>query len=103
MDAENNNQSENTDGFTIEQLMDIWRLEGNKKDSELLNLLIVSLISSDTLLTKQDCLKSKNEIMKMKEALEKVPSVREDRRAFYNKLFMDSIEICDRDFNELPE
>lgn len=89
--------------LTVEQYMDIWRTEGNKADSVLVNILIVSLISSDTVLTKQDCLNSKQELLKLKEALEKVPEVRKDTAEQYMDIINQSIEICERDYKELPD
>ena len=89
--------------LTVEQYMDIWRTEGNAEDSVLINILIVSLISSDTILTKQDCLNSKRELMKLKEALKKVSEVKKDTAARYMKILNNGIGICERDYKELPD
>ena len=89
--------------LTVEQYMDIWRTEGNAKDSVLINILIVSLISSDTILTKQDCLNSKRELMKLKKALKKVPEVKKDTAARYMEILNNGIGICERDYKELPD
>lgn len=100
-----NTEDDNIINLTIEQYADLWKSRGSSEDSleaNLLNFMIVSFISSDTLLTKQDCLRSKNELIKMKTALEKEPSVKEDKREYYLKTLTDCIAICDRDFNELP-
>lgn len=89
--------------LTVEQYMDLWRSEGNKNDSVLLNILIVSLISSDTILTKQDCLNSKRELLKLKEALEKVLDVKKDTAEQYMQQISRGIEICERDFRRLTD
>lgn len=97
-----NTEDGNIINLTVEQYADIWRAQGNSEDSLLLNFMIVSFISSDTLLTKQDCLNAKNELLKMKEALEKEPNIKEEKREYYHKTLVQCLEICDRDFASLP-
>jgi inorganic pyrophosphatase/exopolyphosphatase len=87
--------------LTVEQYLDIWRSEGNKANSALINILIVSLISSDTILTKEDCLNSKRELLKLKDALAKLSDVRKDTAEHYMDMINRGIEICDMDYAKL--
>ncbi len=88
--------------MSVEDYRQIWDMDGNSKDSILINILIVSLISADSLLTKADCVVAKRELTKMQQALRECTTIRKKKRAMYEDLLERSLYICDRDYNDLP-
>ena len=87
--------------MSVEDYKHLWDKDGNSKDSIVINILIVSLISSDTLLTKADCVIAKRELTKMQQALRECTTIKKKKRAMYADLLERSIYICDHDYNEL--
>ena len=89
--------------LTVGQYIDIWVSEGNRKRSLFLDRLISGLISADKLITREDCMRSKKELLKLKEALDMTWRVRENNRQKYEERLDDFIKICDRIYKDLSE
>lgn len=88
-------------GLTVDYYKELFGKEGSR-DSEILNLLLVSLFSSDKLITIEDCNKSERELMKIKWAIENV-DLSEERKAHWYKYAEDGLEIVRSDREELEK
>lgn len=95
-----NNKAFNDD---VEMYKGIWESEGNKENSVIINLILVGLISSDNIITKQDSINAKMEFIKIKEALGKVENISKEKRERYSNRIDDCIKICEQDIKVLPD
>lgn len=77
--------------------------ESTLNTSILINLMIGSLISADTLLRPEDCVNSKGELEKMKKALEDTTDIEPSLKDNYMTILQQGIQICDRDYEELSK
>lgn len=89
-------------GSRVETYVDLFNKEGTDRNSQMINLLLVSLISSDTLLTKNDCDRSERELMKIKWAADET-SLPEEQKAYWLEKVKQGIEICRRDRTEMEK
>lgn len=67
---------------------------------ELLNLILVSLISSDTLIDIESCEKSLSKMLMYKE---EIKTANIENKDFYVKMIDDGIEIIERDLKTFKE
>ena len=95
-------REDNEMNMTVEDYRLLWEKDGNNKDSIVINMLIVCLVSSDTLLTKADCEVAKRELLKMQQALSECMTIRKKKRELYENLLEWSLYICYRDYEILP-
>ena len=93
---------DNEINMSVEDYKYLWDLDVNSKVSAVINMLIVSLVSADSLLTKADCEAAKRELTKMKQALMECTTIRKKKRVMYEDLLEKSLYICDRDYKDLP-
>ena len=100
MNKEKNNKAFNDD---VEMYKCIWESEGNKENSLIINLILVGLISSDNIITKQDSINAKREFIKIKEALDKVENISDEKRKRYINRIDYCIKICGQDIEVLPD
>ena len=89
-------------GSRVESYKNLFEKEGNNTDSQVINMLLVSLFSSDTILTPGDCIRSERELMKIKWAIDDA-DISEDKKSHWSKFVEDGIEICRRDKEELTQ
>ena len=75
----------------------LWELE----EYTMINLLLAGLISADTIITKQDAIHSKNELIKIQEALEQAKGIREYKK--FKEILNTCIEICDKDIKNFED
>lgn len=87
-------------GLPISTYKDLLEKEGSEKDSRMLNLLLVSLFSADTLLTIYDCERSERELKKLELAAEEV-ELSADMQAYWKEKIEQGLEICRRDHKEM--
>ena len=76
-------------------------ISGNEEDTFKINFLIVSLISADSLLCKEDCDHSITELNLLKEIFQKA-NIPPDKKAEYLVIIESGIQICERDKEILP-
>lgn len=100
MNKEKNSKAFNDD---VEMYKGIWESEGNKENSLIINLILVGLISSDNIITKQDSINAKREFIKIKEALDKVENISDEKRKRYINRIDYCIKICEQDIEVLPD
>lgn len=88
--------------ITVDDFVDIFNKlasESNENKYSLIYLIIGSKISADTLLTKEDCLESKEYLKMVDEAIDKSSEMSENDKNVFKKYIKDGIEICDKDYN----
>ena len=66
----------------------------------MLNLLLVSLFSADTLLTVYDCERSERELTKLRLAAEEA-DLSDDMKKYWKEKIDQGLEICFRDHKEM--
>lgn len=89
-------------GRSIDTYKRLFDEDGGNKNSQILNLLLVSLFSSDTLLTTDDCNRSERELLKIKWAIEET-DLSGEMKAHWNDYVEKGIEICRRDRAEMEK
>lgn len=87
-------------GLPISTYKDLLEKEGSEKDSRMLNLLLISLFSADTLLTIYDCERSERELKKLELATEEA-ELSVDMQAYWKEKIEQGLEICHRDHKEM--
>lgn len=87
-------------GFPISAYKELLEKEGKVKESQMLNLLLVSLFSADTLLTEYDCERSERELTKLKIAVEEA-DLSDDMKKYWKEKIDQGLEICLRDHKEM--
>ena len=87
-------------GPSVNVYKDMFDSEEKNKDSQVLNMLLVSLISSDSLITIEDCNRSERELLKLKWALE-ATDLDAKMKQHWNNYILDGLDICRRDRNEM--
>lgn len=87
-------------GSKVDTYQTLFEKEGENADSQIINLLLVSLFSSDTLLTPGDCIRSERELMKIKWAISDA-DISDEKKSHWSQVVDDGIEICRRDYKEL--
>lgn len=87
-------------GGTIEFYRELFEKEGNDKDSQVLNKLLVSLFSSDTLLTANDCDRSLRELMKIRWAIEDA-NIPDEMKKHWDEHAAKGMDICRQDREEM--
>ena len=86
----------------MENYKELFELYGNEEESLMLNLLFVSLISSDTIITEEDAQNSMEELLKMKEALEAEDlAIEDEKKTFSLELVERGVEICLNDIERI--
>ena len=86
----------------MENYKELFELYGNEEESLMLNLLFVSLISSDTIITEEDAQNSMEELLKMKEALEAEDlAIEDEKKTFWLELVERGVEICLNDIERI--
>lgn len=75
----------------------LWKPE----EYAMINILLAGLISADTIITKQDAIHSKNELIKIQEALEQAKDIREYKK--FKEIINTCIEICDKDIKNFED
>lgn len=89
-------------GGTVEAYAGLFDREGTDRNSQIINLLLVALFSSDALLTTNDCDRSGRELMKIKWALDET-QLPEGQKAYWKEKAEQGIEICRRDRAEMEK
>lgn len=89
-------------GGSIEAYRNLFDKEGTNKDSEIINMLLVSLFSNDTLLTPSDCDRSERGLLKIEWALDET-QLSEEQKAYWKEKSEQGIEICRRDRAEMEK
>ena len=87
-------------GLPISAYKELFEKDGKEKESQMLNLLLVSLFSADTLLTIYDCERSERELTKLKLAAEEA-DLSDDMKAYWKEKIEQGLEICLRDHKEM--
>ena len=86
----------------MENYKELFELYGNEEESLMLNLLFVSLISSDTIITEEDAQNSMEELLKMKEALEAEDlAIEDEKKTVWLELVEREVEICLNDIERI--
>ena len=86
----------------MENYKELFELYGNEEESLMLNLLFVSLISSDTIIAEEDAQNSMEELLKMKEALEAEDlAIEDEKKTFWLELVERGVEICLNDIERI--
>ena len=78
--SENSENEKNVDN--MDRYINLWKKVNENGEWMFMNMIIGSLISSDTIVTKQNCLKSQKYLTNMKNALEAVSDIREDKKEY---------------------
>ena len=89
-------------GRSIEVYRTLFDKEGTDKNSEIINMLLASLFSSNTHLTTNDCDRSERELMKVKWALDET-KLSEEQKAYWEEKVEQGIKICCRDRTEIEK
>ena len=87
-------------GLPISAYKELLEKEGKVKESQMLNLLLVSLFSADTLLTVYDCERSERELTKIKWAVDEA-ELSDDMKSYWQDKIEKGLDICRRDHEEM--
>lgn len=87
-------------GLPISAYKELFEKEGEVKESQMLNLLLVSLCSADTLLTVYDCKRSERELTKIKWAIDEA-ELSDDMKSYWQYKIEKGLDICCRDHEEM--
>ena len=87
-------------GLPISAYKELLEKEGKVKESQMLNLLLVSLFSADTLLTEYDCERSERELTKLRLAAQDA-DLSDDMKKYWKEKIDQGLEICLRDHKEM--
>lgn len=87
-------------GLPISAYKELFEKEGEVKESQMLNLLLVSLFSADTLLTVYDCERSERELTKIKWAIDEA-ELSDDMKSYWQYKIEKGLDICCRDHEEM--
>ena len=87
-------------GLPISAYKELFEKEGEVKESQMLNLLLVSLCSADTLLTVYDCERSERELTKIKWAIDEA-ELSDDMKSYWQYKIEKGLDICRRDHEEM--
>ena len=87
-------------GLPINAYKELFEKEGKVKESQMLNLLLVSLFSADTLLTEYDCERSERELTKLRLAAQDA-DLSDDMKKYWKEKIDQGLEICLRDHKEM--
>lgn len=87
-------------GPKIGSYTELFDKEGLDKNSQILNLLLVSFFSSDTIVTIFDCDRSERELLKVKWAIDET-KLPEENKVYWKDVVNKGIEICRKDRERL--
>ena len=89
-------------GPQISSYQKIFEEQETNTDSQAIYMILVSLFSSDTLLTIYDCGRSEKELLKLKWALDDA-NISDDMKGYWKDRIFDGLDICRRDRNEMRQ
>lgn len=75
----------------------VWESEGNNKNSMVLNLLIASLFSAESLVDAESCEEAINELNRMRFSLRKT-NVKKSNKKYWLVVISKALDICERDY-----
>ena len=84
----------------IPQYVRLFNAEGENKDSPIINMLLASLFSSDSLLTVEDCDNSEKELLAISDSLTEA-NLSDERKEQWKEILDMGISICRRDKEEI--